>query len=105
MEILRNQRQPPADLETGKAVATSSASAQTKSSVPTPTREETKREFDDPISSDFEDQVKAFSIRECQCFPHNETIDECKARIMRVVGKQKRCYSIETIPYTMISNL
>lgn len=33
-----------------------------------------------------------FSIRRCDCFPNNETMEECKARIARIVRFHTKCY-------------
>src|SRR5204863_8863336 len=65
--------------------------------LPFMTNEQINDEFDELASSDFEDKDTALSIRECECFPNNETKAQCKARISRIVEKQKRCYGIKSI--------
>jgi|SRR5271154_6167639 len=36
--------------------------------------------------------VSGPTVRHCACFPDHETEDQCKARIVRIVEKQKKCY-------------
>jgi hypothetical protein len=37
------------------------------------------------------------AVRHCACFPDGETGEQCKARIARIVEKQKRCYGKPSI--------
>jgi hypothetical protein len=59
---------------------------------------------DDDFGSDTEDgggwgssQGTNLAIRQCDCFPDNETKENCKARIARIVEKQRQCYRMSKI--------
>lgn len=103
-------RRPTLDLEAGGDISLSEHS-------PLASKHETKVEPDDASSDsdidrldDSDDEVpddfgldddtdspvsnSNLTIRQCECYPDNETKEDCQARIARIVSKQRNCYGI-----------
>jgi hypothetical protein len=108
--------QPALDLEAGGVIATSSQI----SPVPKQAAKEPEVDSDsdldsssdeldvsDDLDSDMDGAVSELfrpdsnlSIRECDCFPNNETKEQCRARIARIVEEQRKCYGRLIVQHT-----
>jgi hypothetical protein len=110
--------QPALDLEAGGVIATSQISPVPKQAAQEPEVDSdsdldssSDEHVSDDLDSDMDGAVSEpfrpdsnFSIRQCDCFPDNETKEQCRARIARIVEEQRKCYGRLIVQHVLIPN-